>query len=61
MRSKYSAEEFVKTVLPRMQAYVNQSMPSAPQLRKGDRLMEERGDQRVQVYKELGSFWPAST
>lgn len=56
VRSKYSSEEFVNSVLPRMQAYVNQSMPIAPQLRKGDRLMEERGDQRVQVYKELGQF-----
>jgi hypothetical protein len=29
-----------------MQAYVNQSMPEHPQLRKAERLMEERGDQR---------------
>ena len=55
-RSKYTSEEFLATVLPRMQAYVNQSIPGAPQLRKGERLMEERGDQRVQVYKELGDF-----
>jgi streptogramin lyase len=55
-RSKYTSEEFIATVLPRMQAYVNQSIPGAPQLRKGERLMEERGDQRVQVYKELGDF-----
>jgi virginiamycin B lyase len=56
VRSKYTSEEFLKTVLPRMQGYVNQSIPAAPQLRKGERLMEERGDQRVQVYKELGDF-----
>src|SRR5258706_8884711 len=56
VRSKFTSEEFVKTVLPRMQAYVNQSIPGAPQLRKGERLMEERGDQRVQVYKDLGDF-----
>ena len=56
MRSRYSAEDFINTVLPRMQGYVNQSMPGAPQLRKGERLMEERGDQRVQIYKELGAF-----
>jgi streptogramin lyase len=55
-RSKFTSEEFIKTVLPRMQAYVNQSIPGAPQLRKGERLMEERGDQRVQVYRELGEF-----
>jgi virginiamycin B lyase len=55
-RSKYMAGEFLEAVLPRMQAYVNQSIPGAPQLRKGERLMEERGDQRVQVYRELGEF-----
>jgi streptogramin lyase len=55
-RSKYTSEGFLKTVLPRMQSYVNQSIPGAPQLRKGERLMEERGDQRVQVYRELGEF-----
>jgi streptogramin lyase len=55
-RSRYSAEDFLKVVLPRMQSYVNQSIPGAPQLRKGERLMEERGDQRVQVYRELGDY-----
>ena len=55
-RSEYRAEDFLKVVLPRMQAYVNQSIPGAPQLRKGERLMEERGDQRVQVYRELGAY-----
>lgn len=57
MRSTYTADEFLKTVLPRMQAYVNQSIPAAPQLRKGERLMEERGAQRVQVYKALGNYF----
>ena len=56
MRSKFTSEDFVKTVLPRMQSLVNQSIPGAPQLRKGERLMEERGDQRVQVYRNLGEF-----
>ena len=56
VRSKYTPEEFLTAVLPRMQAYVNQSIPAAPQLRKGERLMEERGDQRVQIYRELGDF-----
>jgi virginiamycin B lyase len=56
VRSKYTADEFITSVLPRMQAYVNQSIPGAPQLRKGERLMEERGDQRVQIYRELGDF-----
>ena len=56
VRSRYSADDFLKVVLPRMQSYVNQSIPGAPQLRKGERLMEERGDQRVQVYRELGDY-----
>ena len=56
VRSKYTSEQFLKIVLPRMQGYVNQSIPDAPQLRKGERLLEERGDQRVQVYQELGDY-----
>ena len=56
MRSSHTSEQFLKIVLPRMQGYVNQSIPEAPQLRKGERLLEERGDQRVQVYKELGDY-----
>jgi virginiamycin B lyase len=56
MRSKHTSEDFLKVVLPRMQGYVNQSIPAAPQLRKGERVMEERGDSRVQVYKEIGDY-----
>jgi virginiamycin B lyase len=56
MRSQHSSDDFIKVVLPRMQGYVNQSTPLAPQLRKGERLMEERGDQRVQIYKALGDY-----
>src|SRR5256885_2942661 len=52
-RSRYDADAFMKTVLPRMQSYVNQSIPQHPQLRKAERLMEERGDQRVQVYRAM--------
>ena len=51
LRSQFSADEFMNVVLPRMQGYVNQSIPQHPQLRKAERLMEERGDQRVQVYR----------
>jgi streptogramin lyase len=54
-RSPYSADDFMQ-VLPRMQGYVNQSMPGAPQLRHGERLMEERGDQRVQVHRNLADY-----
>jgi streptogramin lyase len=31
-------------------------MPQAPQLRRAERLMEERGDQRVQVYRTTAEF-----
>jgi len=56
VKSKYTEQEFMSVILPRMQSYVNQSMPGAPQIRKGERQMEERGDQRIQVYQDLGKF-----
>jgi streptogramin lyase len=56
VRSQYDADAFTKTVLPRMQGYVNQSIPQHPQLRKAERLMEERGDQRVQVYRTTAEY-----
>jgi len=56
VNSKYSSEEFLKTVLPRMQSYVNQSIPGAPQMRKGARLKEEQGEDRVRIYKKMGNF-----
>ena len=56
VNSKYSSEEFLKIVLPRMQSYVNQSMPGAPQMRKGARLKEEQGEDRVRIYKKMGDF-----
>src|SRR5438477_6287218 len=55
-RSRFDADTFTKTVLPRMQGYVNQSIPQHPQLRKAERLMEERGDQRVQVYRTSAEY-----
>ena len=55
-RSRYDADTFMKAVLPRMQGYVNQSIPQQPQLRKAERLMEERGDQRVQVYRATAEY-----
>ena len=54
--SKYTADEFLNLILPRMQGYVNQSMPSHPQLRHAERLREERGDQRVQVYRGVADY-----
>ena len=56
VRSQYDADTFTKTILPRMQGYVNQSIPQHPQLRKAERLMEERGDQRVQVYRATAEY-----
>jgi virginiamycin B lyase len=56
VRSPHDADTFAKTVLPRMQGYVNQSIPQHPQLRKAERLMEERGDQRVQVYRSTAEY-----
>ena len=56
LSSKYSADDFVTIILPRMQRYVNQSIPQHPQLRRAERLMEERGDQRVQVYGAAAEY-----
>jgi len=47
VKSKHPASEFSK-VLERMGNYVNQSSPFRPQLRKADRLYEERGEARAQ-------------
>jgi virginiamycin B lyase len=55
MKSRYGADDFMQ-VLPRMQGYVNQSIPAHPQLRRAERLMEERGDQRVQVHRNLAEY-----
>ena len=56
LNSKYSADDFLTMVLPRMQSYVNQSIPAHPQLRRAERLMEERGDQRVRVYRAAAEY-----
>jgi len=56
LRSNYGADDFMSAVLPRMQGYVNQSISAHPQLRRAERLMEERGDQRVQVYRAAAEF-----
>jgi streptogramin lyase len=55
-RSAHKTDDFIHVTLPRMQGYVNQSIPQAPQLRRGERRMEERGDQRVQVYRAMADF-----
>jgi virginiamycin B lyase len=56
VRSTHKADDFINVTLPRMQGYVNQSIPAHPQLRRGERRMEERGDQRVQVYRAMADF-----
>ena len=55
VRSDLNANDFM-SVLQRMQGYVNQSIPAHPQLRRAERLMEERGDQRVQVQRQLADY-----
>jgi len=54
--SKYDSDAFLTQIMPRMQGYVNQSIPAHPQLRRAERLMEERDDQRVQVYRAGADF-----
>ena len=56
VHSKYDSDGFLTQIMPRMQGYVNQSIPQHPQLRMAERLMEERGDQRVQVYRAGADF-----
>jgi len=45
VKSTHNADEFVQT-MKRMGTYANQSVPMRPQLRKAERLLEERGDAR---------------
>jgi len=56
MRSKYDAEGFFTQILPRMQNYVQQSLPIHPQLKPGERLMEERGEVRDQVFHMMADY-----
>jgi streptogramin lyase len=44
-RTRHNAAEFLK-VIERMGTYANQATPLHPQLRKAERLLEERGEQR---------------
>jgi virginiamycin B lyase len=45
VKSTHNADEFVQT-MKRMGTYANQSVPMRPQLRKAERLLEERGEAR---------------
>jgi virginiamycin B lyase len=56
MRSKYDSEGFLTQILPRMQSYVQQSLPIHPQLRPAERLMEERGEDRIEIYRAAADY-----
>jgi virginiamycin B lyase len=56
MRSKYDTDGFLNGILPRMQGYVQQSLPIHPQLRPAERLMEEQGEDRVEIYRAVAQY-----
>jgi virginiamycin B lyase len=56
MRSQYDTEGFLTQILPRMQSYVQQSLPIHPQFRPAERLMEERGDARLKVFRAMAEY-----
>ncbi len=56
MRSSHDANTLMDVTLPRMRSYVNQSIPQNPQMRMGERLMEERGDQRVKLFRAAAEY-----
>ncbi len=56
MRSKYDTDGFLTQILPRMQGYVQQSLPIHPQLRPAERLMEEQGEDRIQIYRAVAKY-----
>src|SRR5580692_9703360 len=58
VRSTHDADEFVQT-MKRMSSYANQSLPVRPQKRKAERLLEERGDQRDELFDKRAE-WLAS-
>jgi virginiamycin B lyase len=55
VRSTHDANEFVQ-VQKRMGTYANQSVPTRPQLRKAERLLEERGDTRNKAQQDRAEF-----
>src|ERR1700730_8007728 len=56
MRSKYDADGFLTQILPRMQSYVQPRLPIHPQLRPYERLMEEQGEDRIEVYRAVAQY-----
>jgi len=55
VRSTHDPEEFV-AVQKRMGTYANQSVPTRPQLRKAERLLEERGNTRNKAQQDRAEF-----
>ena len=55
VRSTHDADEFVQ-IQKRMGTYANQSVPTRPQKRKAERLLEERGDTRNRAQQERAEF-----
>ena len=55
VRSTHDAKEFVQ-VQQRMGTYANQSVPTRPQKRMAERLLEERGNTRNRAQEERAEF-----
>jgi virginiamycin B lyase len=55
VRSTHDPREFLQ-VQARMTTYANQSVPTRPQLRRAERLLEERGDNRAKAQAERAEF-----
>ena len=55
VKSTHDADEFVQT-MHRMGTYANQSVPTRPQVRKAERLLEERGDQRDALLRKRAEW-----
>jgi streptogramin lyase len=55
VRSTHNAEEFTQ-VQARMGTYANQSVPTRPQKRLAERLLEERGDSRLKAQQERSEY-----
>ncbi len=55
VRSTHTPDEFMQ-VQARMATYANQSVPTRPQKRRAERLLEERGDSRLKAQEERAEF-----
>jgi virginiamycin B lyase len=58
VKSTHDADEFVQT-MKRMGTYANQSVPTRPQKRMAERLLEERGEAREALFQKRAE-WLAS-